>query len=384
MEINPKQLKRTPLYQKHIELGAKLVDFAGWEMPVQYTTLLDEHLAVRSNVGIFDISHMGQLIVSGKESMQFLNYALTNDVSKLSPGEAQYSLMCNKKGGVIDDLYVYCLKKNRYLIIVNASRTETDISHLFQVLEVFGKDKDVHIDLTQNSAAVAIQGKNAVKIIELLLNQPSIDGAPVKSPAELKKNQIAAFLSDKDHVWVSRTGYTGEDGFELFATSLIIIDLWDKIFEIGKQFGIKPAGLGARDTLRLEACYPLYGHELDENSTPLEAGLGFFVAFDKGEFIGRDVLFKQKTEGVNKRCIAFKMLQKSPPPRQGYPICNCAVETNPVGIVTSGTHSPTFNIGIGMGYVRTEVSAVGTELEIDIRGNRYKAEIVKKPFYKKQ
>lgn len=384
MENNVKGLKRTPLYSKHVELGAKLVDFAGWEMPVQYTTLLEEHLAVRNNVGVFDISHMGQVYVKGEAATAFLNYILTNDVSKLSPGDAQYSLMCNEKGGVIDDLYVYCLDKNCYLIIVNASRTEVDIAHFSEVLKTFSNKENVHIQLMQDCGAIAVQGKNAVKVVTPAFELPPSSENALSSPANLKKNQITAFPFGGSVLWISRTGYTGEDGFELFASQEIIKDVWNKIFQFGKKYGIKPAGLGARDTLRLEACYPLYGHELDENTTPIEAGLSFFISFDKGGFIGRDVLLKQKTDGVSKRCVAFKMLQKSPPPRQGYQIWNSAHKDNPVGIVTSGTHSPTFNIGIGMGYVKTAVSTVGTELEIDIRGNRYKAEIVKKPFYKKQ
>ncbi len=380
MEAKTK-LKRTPLYQNHIDLGGKMVDFAGWEMPVQYSTLLEEHLAVRNNCGIFDISHMGQVVVSGASAQKFLNYLLTNDVSKLNIGDAQYTLMCNEQGGVIDDLYVYYIENNKYLLVINASRTDVDLSHILYVLNSFPEKSKVCIDFLKNDGAVAVQGPKAVDIIQAIINSPSIDGTRVNTPSELKKNQIGKFQFNGEPIYISRTGYTVEDGFELFASGKSIVQFWENVFGQIEKFQIKPAGLGARDTLRLEACYPLYGNELDEQTTPFEAGLKIFVSLNKGEFIGRDALMKA-TE-IKRRCVAFKMLEKTPPPRHGYFVWADTVQDKPIGSVTSGTHSPILEIGIGMAYVLTEFSPIGTKIHIEIRGKKYPAEVVKKPFYKK-
>jgi aminomethyltransferase len=372
-------LKRTALFSAHQKLGARLIDFGGWEMPVQYSGLIAEHLAVRNAAGIFDISHMGEVTISGPAAEQFLNYVLTNDVRKLSPGEGQYTLMCNERGGVVDDLYAYKLSTETYLLIVNASCAQGDVEWLKAQWGKFPECDEISlIDASHNYSAVAVQGPRVKDFIAECIPAASVAAMRVNSVLDLKKNQIGIFPFEHCGILVSRTGYTGEDGFEILAIDNIIEHVWDKILEKGAPFGIKPCGLGARDTLRTEVCYPLYGHELDENTTPIEAGLGFFVSLDKGEFIGRSVLAEQKANGIKKKLVAFKMTDKSAPPRPHYPIL--APGAN-VGVVTSGTQSPSLGIGIGMGYVPPGLSK--KEIEIEIRGKRFPALIVPKPIYKK-
>ncbi|MDD5140355.1 MAG: glycine cleavage system aminomethyltransferase GcvT [Verrucomicrobiales bacterium] len=372
-------LKRTSLYAAHQKLGGKLIEFGGWEMPVQYTSITDEHLAVRSAAGIFDISHMGEVTVSGAGAEAFLNSILTNDIRRLAPGEGQYTLMCNERGGVIDDLYAYKLSDGVYFLIINASRIEPDVAWLKSQAAKFSGE--LHLtDASHQYAAIAVQGPRVKDFINDCIPGASISAMRVNVVTGLKKNQIGGFKFDHHCVLVSRTGYTGEDGFEIVGSDEAIQHLWDKIISVGQPFGLKPAGLGARDTLRTEVCYPLYGHELDENTTPIEAGVGFFVSLDKGEFNGRSLLVEQKTSGVKKKCVAFKMTDKSAPPRPHYPIwANGA----PVGEVVSGTQSPSLNIGIGMGYVPPEFAKPGTAIEIEIRGKRSAAVVVPKPIYRK-
>ena len=374
-------LKRTCLFSTHQKHGGKLIEFGGWEMPVQYTSITDEHLAVRNAAGIFDISHMGEVTVSGAAAADFLNYVFTNDIRKISAGQGQYTLLCNERGGVIDDLYAYCLSRGVYFLVVNASRVPDDVAWLQQQLHSFPRREEVFMtDASHNYSAVAVQGPRVKDFIDQCITGGSNCALRVPKVTALKKNEIGGFVFGGHDVMVSRTGYTGEDGFEIIGNESCIAGLWDKVLEFGKPFGIKPCGLGARDTLRTEVCYPLYGHELDENTTPIEAGVGFFVALDKGDFIGRSVLAEQKSQGVSKKCIAFKMTEKSAPPRPHYPIW---VNGARVGEVVSGTQSPSLNIGIGMGYVPPEFAAPGTVIEIEIRNNRPKAEVVKKPIYKK-
>ena len=400
-------LKRTALFSAHQKLGAKLVDFGGWEMPVQYTSITDEHLAVRQAAGIFDISHMGEVTVSGAGAEAFLNSLLTNDIRKLVPGEGQYTLMCNERGGVIDDLYAYRLCSDVYFLIINASRIEPDVAWLQAKARQFlesGRDasspKPVATgasqplfltDASHQYAAVAVQGPRVKEFINTVIPGASVSAMRVNAVTDLKKNQIGGFNFEHHCVLVSRTGYTGEDGFEIVGSDESIRHLWDKFLSTGQPFGLKPAGLGARDTLRTEACYPLYGHELDENTTPIEAGVGFFVSLDKGEFIGRSVLAEQKASlrpeasarqasGVKKKLVAFKMTGKSAPPRPHYPIWANGAS---VGDVTSGTQSPSLGIGIGLGYVPPEFSKPDTQIEIEIRGKRFAAVVVPKPIYRK-
>ncbi|MEI6195142.1 MAG: glycine cleavage system aminomethyltransferase GcvT [Verrucomicrobiota bacterium] len=371
-------LKRTALYSAHQKLGGKLIEFGGWEMPVQYTSITDEHLAVRNAAGIFDISHMGEVTVSGAGAEAFLNSVLTNDIRKLAPGEGQYTLMCNERGGVIDDLYAYKLSDGVYFLVINASRIEPDVAWLQSQAAKF-VDELKFTDASHNYAAVAVQGPRVKEFINDCIPGGSISAMRVNAVTDLKKNQIGGFKFDQHCVLVSRTGYTGEDGFEIIGSDEAIQHLWDKIISTGQPFGLKPAGLGARDTLRTEVCYPLYGHELDESTTPIEAGVGFFVLLDKGEFNGRSVLAEQKSNGVKKKLVTFKMNGRSAPPRPHYPIW---ANGTPVGEVVSGTQSPSLNLGIGMGYVPPELAKAGTVIEIEIRGNRVPAVVVPKPIYR--
>ncbi len=375
-------LKRTPLFAAHQKLGAKLIDFGGWEMPVQYTSIIDEHQAVRNAAGIFDISHMGEVTVSGDKAAEYLNYVLTNDIRKLTPGNGQYTLLCNERGGTIDDLYAYQLSAGVYLLIVNASRVEADVAWLqARAAEFVGRDALRLTDASHSYAAVAVQGPRVKDFIDACIPGASCSGIRVGRVTELKKNQIGGFPFGKANVLVSRTGYSGEDGFEIVGQDESVQQVWQTILSIGQPFGVKPCGLGARDTLRTEVCYPLYGHELDENTTPIEAGVGFFVALDKGEFIGHSILAKQKANGISKKCVAFKMTDKSAPPRPHYPIWANGAKA---GEVTSGTQSPSLGIGIGMGYLPPEFTKPDTKIEIEIRGKCAPAVVVQKPIYKKR
>jgi glycine cleavage system T protein (aminomethyltransferase) len=364
-------LKRTPLYEAHVKLGGRMVEFGGWEMPVQYSSIVDEHNAVRRAAGVFDISHMGEVRVSGHGAADFLNFVLTNDIRKLPVGHGQYSIMCNERSGTIDDLYVYRIGEQDFLLIINASRIEVDFDWLRQ--KAAGRDLKLQ-NVSDALGAIAIQGPRAVEFIDVCF-----PGA-----VKLKKNQIATQNLDGKTIYVARTGYTGEDGFEVVAPAEIIEKIWARMLAAGHAHCAQPAGLGARDTLRTEVCYPLYGHELDENTSPIEAGLGFFVAFDKGDFIGRGVLAEQKANGVKKKCIAFKMTDKSAPPRPHYPIWSSGPKPQKIGEVVSGTQSPSLGIGVGLGYVPPEFAVPGSTIEIEIRGRRSPAQVVKKPIYQKQ
>jgi aminomethyltransferase len=377
-------MKRTPLHAAHQRLGAKLIEFGGWEMPVQYTSITDEHLAVRKAAGLFDISHMGEVLVNGTGAEAFLNQTLTNDVRKLAAGQGQYTLLCNERGGVIDDLYAYRLAAQEYLLIINASRIEADVGWLTRQLTAFVGRSEVKIENASDAiGAVAVQGPSVVAFIDACFPGPSTGGTSVARVTDLKKNQVASFGFAGDRVWVSRTGYTGEDGFEVIAPGQLIEAVWNQLFSAGQAHGLKPAGLGARDTLRTEVCYPLYGHELDEDTTPLEAGLGYFVSLDRGEFTGCAVLAEQKAKGPAKKLVAFKMTDRSAPPRPHYAIWSTGPAAAKIGEVTSGTQSPSLGIGIGMGYVPPEFTKTGTAIEIEIRGKRAPAVLVPKPIYRK-
>lgn len=375
-------MKRTPLFDVHQQVGGKLIEFGGWEMPVQYTGIVDEHLAVRNAAGLFDISHMGEVQVGGAAAEWFLNRTLTNDVRKLAVGQGQYTLLCNDQGGVIDDLYIYRLADKDFLLIINASRIDQDVSWLRQQLNASDRSAETTFqNASDQLGAVAVQGPRVKEFIDKCFSVSSSGGTTVARVSDLKKNQIAGIPFDGDEIWIARTGYTGEDGFELVAPSTRIEAVWNRILAIGRSHGLKPAGLGARDTLRTEVCYPLYGHELDEQTTPLEAGLSFFVALDKGDFTGRARLAEQKAKGVSKRLVPFKMTGKSAPPRPGYPLYD--VSGVKLGDATSGTQSPSLGIGIGMGYVPTDRAVPQTPIEVEIRGKRSPAVITSKPLYRK-
>ncbi len=377
-------MKRTPLFAAHQKLGGKLIEFGGWEMPLQYTSIVDEHLAVRRAAGLFDISHMGEVLIEGPEAEAFLNETLTNDTRKLAVGQGQYTLMCNERGGVLDDLYAYRLAANEYLLIVNASRIENDVAWLERRLAAFGgRDRVKLQNASDATGAVAVQGPRVADFIAQCFPGPSTGGTAVAQVTDLKKNQAAQVRFDGTAIWISRTGYTGEDGFEVVAPGQIIEAIWNRLLAAGAPHGLKPAGLGARDTLRTEVCYPLYGHELDENTTPIEAGVGFFVALDKGPFIGRAVLAEQKAKGVTKKLIAFKMTARSAPPRPHYAIWGAGPGAARLGEVVSGTQSPSLGIGVGMGYVPPSSAGAQTPIAIEIRGQRAAAVVVPKPIYRK-
>jgi aminomethyltransferase len=355
-------LKRTPLYAAHLEWGAKMMPFGGWEMPVQYAGIVEEHLAVRRHVGLFDISHMGELLVAGPNAETVLNRLLTNDVRKLGVGQAQYTLLCNERGGVVDDLIVYRLEPSVFLLVVNAANVEKD----FTWLNVHADVPVVLENTSDQSGAVALQGPAAVTVLS--------------EAAGVTHFHVARLRLFGHDCRVARTGYTGEDGFEIICAANEVSALWSELLARGKASGIQPVGLGARDTLRLEMSYALWGNDLDEETTPMEAGLERFVAFDKGEFIGRAKLVEQKEEGVARKLVAFKMTGKSPPPRPQYRILAAG---RAVGAVTSGTQSPSLSVGIGLGYVETSAAIVGSQLEIEIRGKMFPAVIESKPLFRR-
>ncbi len=351
---------RVPLHDAHVAAGGRMVDFAGWEMPVQYTGILDEHRAVREACGVFDISHMGEFFVRGSGAAAALDALLTNRVAALGLGEAQYSLMLNEQGGVIDDLIVYRLGQHEYFLIVNASKIDEDAAWLRSHLP----DGVEFEDHSAGYAALAVQGPGSGAVFEALFGQPMPAG----------RNRIIEFPDPSGRTLVVTTGYTGEKGFEVAVPVAAARATWDRIIAAGA----KPCGLGARDTLRLEMCYPLNGSDLAPDRTPLEAGLGFFVDLEKGPFIGRDALLSQKSAGLPARLAAIAVLDKAPPIRSHYPVI---AEGEKVAETTSGALSPSLNYGIAMAYLPLPLAKPGQPLEIEVRGRRYKAAVVKKPFY---
>ena len=374
------ELRRTPLHGAHRALGARLIEFGGWDMPVQYTSIVDEHHAVRRAAGMFDISHMGEAWVRGPGAEAFLNSALTNDVRRLGVGQAQYTLMCRDDGGVVDDLYVYRTGAEEFLLVINASRADVDVAWLQGRLAGFQGGRAEVEDASGALAAVAVQGPAAAAFIAHVFPGPSGGGMAAGSVVDLKKNELGRWPWGGTDAWVARTGYTGEDGFEVVVPAEGVESLWNRLLEAGRPHGLVPAGLGARDTLRTEMGYPLYGHELDEATTPIEAGLGYFVSLEKGPFAGREVLARQKGEGVARKCVAFRMTGRSAPPRPGYTVWAGGEKA---GLVVSGTQSPSLGTGIGMAYVSPALATPGTALEIEIRGTRHPAEVSRKPLYRK-
>lgn len=375
-------LKRTPLYEAHRRLGARLVEFGGWEMPIQYTGILDEHKAVRTSAGVFDISHMGEVFVRGSAAEAFLNTVLTNDLRKLEVGQGQYTLLCNRAGGVIDDLFAYRTGPLDFLLIINASRADVDVAWLTaRLLEFPGRDEVQMTNATDRLAAVAVQGPRVLEFIDAVFPGPfAIEDSLVPRPSELKRNRISVFSFGGTPVWFARTGYTGEDGFEIVAPNGVVESVWNQLLVAGA----KPCGLGARDTLRTEMCFPLYGHELTEETTPVEAGLEVFVGWDKAEFSGRTTLVAQRAEGPKRRLIAFRMAAAgSPPLREHYRVWADGGDGTPLGETTSGTMSPSLGLGIGLAYVPVAFAEPGRQLMIEVRGRRYPAEVVKKPLYRR-
>jgi aminomethyltransferase len=348
----PETLLHTPLHDRHVELGARMVPFAGWEMPVQYAGVIPEHLAVRTDSGVFDVSHMGELEVEGPRAHELLQSALSNDLDRLSSGEAQYTLLTNEAGGIIDDLIAYRTGEHAYLLVVNASNREACYAWLKE-REIRGSDVR---DVSDDCALLAVQGPRAIERL----------GLPPAKPFTFAETTL-----DGVEVMVNRTGYTGEDGCELLCMSDDAVQLFDAVL----ARGVVPCGLGARDTLRLEVCYPLHGNDIGPDTDAISAGLGWVCALDK-EFEGVEVLRRVKEEGPEQRLVAFRMEEKAIP-RQGMTI-------EGGGEVTSGTHSPMLDVGIGMGYVPSAQAKIGTELTIDVRGRPRRAQVVKKPFYKRE
>ena len=359
-------MKRTSFFEIHKLNNAKIVDFAGFEMPVEYSGIKDEHLTVRNSVGVFDVSHMGEIWVKGPQALAFLQKVTTNDVTTLQPGRAQYSCFPNGNGGIVDDLLVYYFECQKYLLVVNASNIEKDYNWLVSQNDLGAELENVSDSISQ----LAIQGPKALEVLQKLTD---IDLSQIKYYT-FKVDTFAGI----DNVVISATGYTGAGGFELYFYNKQAEKMWNAIFEAGKDLGIKPIGLGARDTLRLEMGYCLYGNDIDDTTSPIEAGLGWITKFtDNKDFIDKPLFAKHKEEGVSKRLRGFEMIDRGIP-RHGYEITD--ENGNVIGHVTSGTQSPILEKGIGMGYINTEKSAFGREIFIQVRNKLLKAKVVKTPF----
>jgi aminomethyltransferase len=366
--ISDNLLKRVPLHDKHIELGAKMVPFAGFYMPVRYSSDIEEHTTVRNGVGVFDVSHMGEFIVKGPLALKLIQKVTTNDASKLYDGKIQYSCLPNDRGGIVDDLLVYRLSEEEYMLVVNASNIEKDWNWI-QAQNTEGAEM---INISDQTSLFAIQGPKASLALQSLTN------------VDLKAMEYYTFVKTTfagiENIIISATGYTGAGGFEIYLPNEYALQVWEKIFEAGAPYDIKPIGLGARDTLRLEMGFCLYGNDIDDTTSPLEAGLGWITKFNK-EFTNVKYFQEQKKGGVQKKLVAFQMIDRGIP-RSHYEIVNEQGEN--IGVVTSGTQSPSLSTGIGMGYVKTAYSQPDSEIYIIIRNKPLKAKVVKLPFYKKE
>jgi aminomethyltransferase len=360
-------MKNTALTNKHIAIGAKMVPFAGYNMPVSYSGLNDEHATVRNHVGVFDVSHMGEFILKGEQALDLIQRVTSNDASVLVDGKAQYSCLPNGKGGIVDDLIVYKMDDTTYMLVVNASNIDKDWNWI-SAHNTKGVDMK---NISEATSLLAIQGPDAVKTLQKL------------TPVNLSEIPYYGFARGSfdgiDNVILSNTGYTGAGGFELYFPNEYAEQIWDAIFDAGKEFGIKPIGLGARDTLRLEMGFCLYGNDIDDTTSPLEAGLGWITKFTK-DFTDKSVLEAQKKEGVKRKLVGFELIDRGIP-RHDYTICDASGAV--IGKVTSGTQSPTLNQAIGLGYVPTALATPGSEIYINIREKLIKASVVKLPFLKK-
>jgi aminomethyltransferase len=362
-------LKRTPLYECHVRAGARMVPFAGWEMPVQYRGVIEEHRAVRTAVGLFDVSHMGEIEVTGEHALELVQHVTSNDASKLTAGRAQYSGLMTPRGTFVDDLLVHKIADDRYFLVVNAANVDKDYAYICAQAPAFSG-----VSVTNRSdelAQIAVQGPRALAVLQPL--------SAVKL-GDLKYYRFAEGEVVGRHALVARTGYTGEDGFEVYLAPEHAPALWDRLLAQGAGEGIVPCGLGARDTLRFEACMHLYGNDIDDTTTPFEAGLEWIVKLDKGPFLGREALDRQRAAGVTRRLVGFEMKGRGIA-RHGYPIL---AGGEAVGVVTSGTHAPTLGKALGLGYVPVALAAPGTAIDIDIRGQRVAAEVIPTPFYRRQ
>ncbi|MGI6576529.1 MAG: glycine cleavage system aminomethyltransferase GcvT [Eubacteriales bacterium] len=362
------ELKRTPLYDAHMRLGARMVDFAGWEMPIQYEGISVEHEAVRTCAGMFDVSHMGEVEFTGSDALEYLQNLVTNDVSSINDNQMLYTFMCYPNGGVVDDIIVYRRKEDSYMAIINASNIDKDIDWMREQVGSY----DVEIkDRSGELSLIALQGPKAEEILGGLVD------------VDLKDIGFFQFSEDvkcaSKTCMISRSGYTGEDGFEICLRNEDALFVWEKLMEIGTEKGLKPCGLGARDTLRFEANLPLYGNELSERITPLEAGFGMFVKLDKGGFIGRDALKRQKEEGLTRKIVGFEMVENGIP-RHGYDVLS---DGKVIGFVTTGYNSPTLKKNIGLAMVDIQHSALGSEICIQVRKKVLQAKVIKRRFYTK-
>jgi aminomethyltransferase len=356
-------VQRTALYEAHLRAAGRIVPFAGWDMPVNYGSIVEEHHAVRKQAGMFDISHMGEILVEGAGAMDWLNRVLTQDVQRLELGKGQYSFLLNEQGGVIDDLIVYRLGEVRFLLVVNASK----VSEVHELL-LSELDADVSLEnCSANISAVAVQGPEARALTSGLL------GA---SLMELGRYGITEIAWGDAEMLVARTGYTGEDGFEIFCPNDQVVGIWEAL----REQGVKPCGLGARDSLRLEACLPLNGQDLTPDHTPLEAGLGFAIGWEKPQFRGRDRLLDQKLQGTTRKLVALRGVPGEPPPRHGYRLISLG---EPIGEVTSGGFSPTLGTGIALGYVTQDKALPGTRLSMEVRGRLVEVLVVQRPLYRR-
>lgn len=361
-------MKRTPLYEKHILLGGKIIDFGGWELPVQYSSIIEEHNTVRSIAGLFDVSHMGEILVEGANASQFIQKLITNDVISATNNQVIYTPMCYPDGGVVDDLLVYKFNEHKFLLVVNAANIDKDYEWIKE-----NTIEDVNIEnLSHDYVQLAIQGPKAEKILQKLTDYDlsSIKFFTFREGVNLKGYRGI----------VSRTGYTGEDGFEIYVKESDAPLLWDMILEAGKEEGILPAGLGARDTLRFEAALPLYGHEISQDINPLEARLGIFVKLNKENFIGKEALTKQKEQGILRKIVGLEMIERGIP-RHGYKVL---IAGEKIGFITSGNFSPSLNKNFGMALIENEHAIEGNTVDVLIRNKFVKARIIKLPFYKKK
>lgn len=369
IEIRPQggpMLKKTPLAETHEKLGARMVDFAGWWMPVQYIGLREEHMNVREKVGLFDVSHMGEVRFKGPEALATLQWLTSNDVSVLENGQAQYSLLPNDQGGLVDDIIVYCLEKNvDYLVCVNASNKDKDLAWM----RTHNRGADI-TDESDRWGQIAIQGPRALELCDRVFGDVSPMGTFRLRSADFQGHQIM----------IATTGYTGEKGCEVFVESAGTVALWNTLLEKGRDLGVMPIGLGARDTLRTEAKFSLYGHEIDDTTNPYEAGLGWVVKPAAKDFMGKTEILAAKERGLRRKLIGFKMLDKGIP-RQGYPLIS--FDNIEIGTVTSGTHSPSLDEPIGIAFIAKEHGAEGSEFWVEIRGRRVKARVCATPFVKK-
>ena len=360
-------LRRTPLNARHRALDARLVDFAGWEMPVQYRGVIEEHLAVRSSAGLFDVSHMGEIVIRGPKALQAVQRLTPNDAGKLRDGQAQYSALTTPSGSPVDDVMVHRVAEGEFFLCVNAANDDKDFNWIREHL-VAGAEAE-HV--SDQYALMALQGPAASRILALLTS-PAVAALP---PFAFVDARVAG-----RYARVARTGYTGEDGFEIYCSPDDAPAIWDALLVKGKHSGLEPIGLGARDTLRLEACLRLYGNDMDETTTLLEAGLGWVVKLDKGDFIGREALMKQKQEGAQRRLVGFEMIERGVA-RHGYPV---AIGGQTVGQVTSGTYAPFLRKNVGLAYVPAASANTGDEIDIIIRAKPVRARVARTPFYKRE